>query len=108
MEEFKQFFRQKYETSLVDFIKGDTSGNFEKILVLALEGMRSTTVENDKIDSDVERLYKAGEGRWGTDESAFTEILTSRSFEHLQLVAQRYRELHHNKIQTGEDLRFFY
>jgi hypothetical protein len=106
MEEYKQFFRQKYETSLVDFIKSDTSGNFEKILVKALEGNRSTVVEQDKIDSDVEELYKAGEGRWGTDENIFTEILTKRSFEHIQLIAQKYREKHHNKFIAGKK-KFF-
>jgi len=92
VEEFKQFFRQKYECSLVDFVKGDTSGNFENILVKALEAKRSTTVENDKIDSDVEKLYKAGEGKWGTDEDTFIQILTQRSFEHLTKVSLKYKE----------------
>ena len=101
MEDFKQFFRQKYETSLVDFIKGDTTGDFEKILVAALQAQRSTTVENDKIDSDVEKLYKAGEGKWGTDEKTFIEILTTRSFEHLEKVAQRYQEKYKHTLESA-------
>jgi len=99
VEEFKQFFRQKYEQSLVDFVKGDTTGDFEKILVHALEAKRSTEVEKDKIDSDVEKLYKAGEGKWGTDEKTFIEILTQRSFEHLVKVAEKYKEKYKNTLE---------
>jgi len=99
IEEFKQFFRQKYETSIVDFVKGDTTGTFEKVLVKALEAKRSDVVENDKIDSDVEKLYKAGEGKWGTDEDTFIEILTHRSFEHLIKVAERYKEKHKHTLE---------
>jgi len=98
VEEFKQFFRQKYETSLVDFVKGDVSGNFEKVLVKAAEAKRSTEVEHGLIDSDVEKLYKAGEGKWGTDEETFIDILTHRSFEHINKVAQKYQEKHKHTL----------
>jgi hypothetical protein len=101
VEEFKQFFRQKYETSLVDFVKGDTTGDFEKILVSALEANRSTEVEKDKIDSDVEKLYKAGEGKFGTDEKTFIEILTHRSFEHLVKVTEKYKEKHKTTLESA-------
>jgi len=101
VEDFKQFFRQKYETSLVDFVKGDTTGDFEKILVKALEAKRSTEVDGNTIDSDVEKLYKAGEGKFGTDEGTFIEVLTHRSFEHLVKVAQRYKEKHKNTLEQA-------
>jgi hypothetical protein len=75
LEASKQFFRQKYESSMDEYVKGDTSGNFEKILIAALKGKRATEVQPGLIDSDVEALYKAGEGKWGTDEAKFIEIL---------------------------------
>jgi hypothetical protein len=101
VEDFKQFFRQKYETSLVDFVKGDTTGDFETILVAALQATRMTTVEEGKIDSDVEKLYKAGEGKWGTDERTFVEILSHRSFEHLRKVVQRYQEKYKHTLESA-------
>jgi len=94
VEEFKQFFRQKYDHSLVDFVKSDTSFNFEKVLIKAIEAERSTTVQQDKVDSDCESLYKAGEGKWGTDETTFIDILTQRSFEHIAILNQRYEQKH--------------
>jgi len=99
VDDFKDFFRKKYECSLVDFVKGDTTGNFERILVKTLQAKRENKVENDKIDSDVEKLYKAGEGKWGTDEDTFIEILTHRSFEHLVLVAQKYQQKYKNTLE---------
>jgi len=98
LEAVKQFFRQKYERSMDEWIKSDTSGNFEKILVHACAAKRDVVVRPELIDSDAETLYKSGEGKWGTDDKKFIEIFTTRSFEHLQLVNKRYNE------QRGHDL----
>jgi len=67
--------------------------------VKVLEAKRRTEVEHDKIDSDVEKLYKAGEGKWGTDEGVFTEILSTRSFEHLVLVSKKYKEKYKHDLE---------
>lgn len=100
MEELKQLFRQKYDRSLDEWVKGDTSGNFEKVLVHAVRATRSETVQHDLLESDAEVIYKAGEGKWGTDDKTFVEIFTARSFEHLQLLSKKYEtkrghDLHH-------------
>jgi len=99
IEDFKQFFREKYECSLVDYVKSDTSFNFEKVLVRALEAKRSSQIQPELIDEDVEHLFKAGEGRWGTDESTFIDVLVHRSYEHIQLVAKRYEEKHGHTLE---------
>lgn len=101
IEDFKQFFRQKYETSLVDFVKKDTSGHFETILVKCLQATRSTEDENDKVDDDVEKLYKAGEASWGTDDDTFINILSQRSFKHLEKVAQEYHKKHKKTLEQA-------
>jgi hypothetical protein len=46
----------------------------------------SDTVNDKLAQDDAEALYKAGEGRWGTDEAKFIEILTTRSRAHLLAV----------------------
>jgi hypothetical protein len=92
LEDAKQFFRQKYEKSMDEWVKSDTSFNFEKILIHALRAKRDEVVRPELVNSDAENLYKAGEGKWGTDETTFIEILTTRSWEHIHLVNQKYKE----------------
>lgn len=101
LEETKQFFRQKYEKSMDEWIKGDTVGNFEDILVACIKGNRSQEVQKNLIDSDVEALYKAGEAKWGTDDNTFIKILSERSFEHLQEVCKRYKEKHGKELSAA-------
>nr|BAK00160.1 predicted protein [Hordeum vulgare subsp. vulgare] len=49
VEEFKQFFRQKYGTSLSDLIAQEVSGDFREVLLLALEARRGVGVEEDLV-----------------------------------------------------------
>ena len=50
------------------------------------------------IDADVHSLYKAGEGRMGTDESQFIHILCNRPDAHLRSVFQAYQQRYHKKF----------
>ena len=42
---------------------------------------------------DAQRLYQAGAGRWGTDESVFTQIFATRSPLEIAMIATYYRQL---------------
>jgi len=50
---------------------------------------------------DAQRLWKAGEGRFGTDEAVFIEILTQRSFPQLHLIAQIYGQIAGHSLDLG-------
>ncbi|CAB1325606.1 unnamed protein product [Coregonus sp. 'balchen'] len=63
-------------------ITGDTSGPFQKLLVILLQ-----------------ELFAAGEGKVGTDEEKFINILGNRSHEHLRLVFDAYKKLSGNDIE---------
>ena len=43
-----------------------------------------------KAKTDASRLYKAGEGRWGTDEEAFNVIFSTRNFYQLRETYNQY------------------
>ena len=42
------------------------------------------------VEEDLNRLYNAGEGKVGTNEDTFIEILTERSYDHLRALFKRY------------------
>ncbi|KAG4087345.1 Annexin [Neocallimastix lanati (nom. inval.)] len=94
-------YKQKYHNSLEKDIKGDTSGYFERLLVALVQGNRDETNTNYDVKADVEALYKAGEGRMGTDESAFISLLCSRSDTHLRKVFDRYQQKYGHSVEKA-------
>ncbi|ELW49090.1 Annexin A13 [Tupaia chinensis] len=55
-------------------------------------------VDKDLAGQDAKDLYDAGEGRWGTDELAFNEVLAKRSLKQLRATFQAYQ------ILIGKDM----
>jgi len=45
-------------------------------------------------------LYNAGEGKIGTDEMTFIQILASRSLSHLKKVFEQYQTQHGRTMET--------
>ena len=60
-----------FNKSMEKDVKGDTSGHFKRVLVSQIQGNRDETPTYDltAAKKDAQDLYKAGEGKWGTDES---------------------------------------
>lgn len=83
----------KSEGSLRDRIKSETSFNFERVLLSLIERDRMPPgfVDAPRVQSDCDALYRAGEGRIGTDDRTFLEIITRGSVEHLQAISALYR-----------------
>eukprot|EP00004_Rigifila_ramosa_P024495 TRINITY_DN7120_c0_g1_i1.p1 TRINITY_DN7120_c0_g1~~TRINITY_DN7120_c0_g1_i1.p1 ORF type:complete len:662 (+),score=185.92 TRINITY_DN7120_c0_g1_i1:22-1986(+) len=84
----------KYKSSLVEDIKGDTTGNYETVLVTLARAARRTgnTLKAGEAEQLADQLYKAGEGRIGTNDDTFISILTSYSPQELQAVAAAYKQ----------------
>uniref|UniRef100_A0A8C4KVC6 Annexin n=1 Tax=Equus asinus asinus TaxID=83772 RepID=A0A8C4KVC6_EQUAS len=85
-------YKDAYERDLEADVIGDTSGHFQKMLVVLLQGTREEddVVSEDLVHQDVQDLYEAGELKWGTDEAQFIYILGNRSKQHLRLVFDEY------------------
>jgi len=75
-----------------EWIRADTNFEFKKVLSQVLEAKRSQITQPELMDTDAEIICRAGQGKWGTNENQFLEVLSNRSFEHLQLVNQRFKE----------------
>ncbi|KAM9795198.1 annexin A5a [Neosynchiropus ocellatus] len=93
IREIAKVYKKELGGKLEKDICGDTSGHYQKLLVILLQGAREMGVREDRIQEDAKELYAAGEGKFGTDEETFISILGTRSVEHLRRVFQAYREI---------------
>nr|XP_046270896.1 annexin A5b [Scatophagus argus] len=94
-------YRQEYDDDLEEDVCGDTSGHFQRLLVILLQANRQTGIQEGNIESDAQVLFKAGEEKFGTDEQTFVTILGNRSAEHLRKVFDAYMKLSGYEIEES-------
>ncbi|KAK2491814.1 hypothetical protein MC885_010156, partial [Smutsia gigantea] len=89
----KEAYQRLFNRSLESDVKDDTSGKLKKILVSLLQANRDEggDVDKDLAGQDAKDLYDAGEGRWGTDELAFNDVLAKRNHKQLCATFQAYQ-----------------
>ncbi|XP_072281171.1 annexin A7 isoform X2 [Pyxicephalus adspersus] len=88
-------YKSEFGRDIEKDIRSDTSGHFERLLVSMCQANRdeSPTVNVQQAEADAQRLYQAGEGKLGTDESSFNLVLASRSYPQLKAVAEAYARI---------------
>ncbi|KAB0794607.1 hypothetical protein PPYR_11446, partial [Photinus pyralis] len=86
-------YESEFHNKLIDDIKGDTSGDFEDLLVEILHADRDEREVTDlnQAQTDYIRLYDAGVTLVGTDEKVFYDILCTRNYNQLRLIFQEYK-----------------
>lgn len=105
IKSIKEEYRRMYQKDLEKETMSDTSGHFKRLLVSLLQGNRDESGKTDPAAAaaDAQALYKAGEAKWGTDESKFNQIFCSRGFPQLQLVFDEYQKLTNHGIEKAID-----
>ncbi|XP_039921242.1 annexin A5 [Hirundo rustica] len=105
VQNIKQVYQQEYEANLEDKITGETSGHFQRMLVVLLQANRDPDVGVDEalVEQDAQVLFRAGELKWGTDEEKFITILGTRSISHLRRVFDKYMTISGFQIEETID-----
>ncbi|KAI9918876.1 hypothetical protein PsorP6_011270 [Peronosclerospora sorghi] len=92
----KKTYYEVYGEDLGSVLDNDLHGDFQKIILASLQAALvpyDPTIHNAaKVEADVEKLYKTGRGRMGTDEEGFVGVLVSCPPEHLRVVAAAYEK----------------
>ncbi|XP_074031470.1 annexin B11-like isoform X3 [Leptinotarsa decemlineata] len=96
----RQAYHSMYYKPLESDLKGDTGGTFKRLMVSLCNACRdeSMVTDHQKAAADAQALLRAGELRFGTDESTFNMILCQRNVAQLQLTFQEYQRI------TGHDI----
>jgi len=103
-DEIKQI--QQEDPRVIAAVLNDVSGDFKKVLNELLKGTREppgTPVNDDEAKSVAEKLYKAGEGKLGTDEEVFISVVAKRSPDFLARVSDHYKAIskHHHTLEQA-------
>ncbi|CAN0065410.1 unnamed protein product [Lampetra planeri] len=108
IREIVSCYKDEFGRDLEKDIKSDTSGHFKRLLISMCQGNRdeSPSVDLALALSDAQKLQSSGEGKLGTDESAFNMILAVRSFPQLQATFQEYIKLSQRDIINTIDREF--
>lgn len=95
IQAIKSTFKEVHGKDLAEEIKSETSGDLQSTLIKLVEGKRSTSekVDEDLAYEDATKLLEAGEDKWGTDESVFVKVLTTRSTTQLQATFEAYKHV---------------
>jgi len=80
-----------------------SSGNFAKVVETVLKGARDEreSIPDDEALTAAERLYKAGEGKLGTDEKVFNEIITKYNPHALKQISHEYQKKHKHTLEQA-------
>jgi hypothetical protein len=80
-----------------------SSGNFARVTEIVLKGKRDEreSIPDDEAATTAERMYKAGEGKLGTDEKVFNEIITKYSPHALKQISHHYQAKHKHTLEQA-------
>ncbi|TKX20689.1 annexin-like protein 2 [Elsinoe australis] len=98
----KQAYQQTYRRSLESDVKGDLSMKTERLFTMVLSARRneeSTPVIPQQTDQDVQELYRATEGKSGTDQITVCSIISSKSDGQLRAIAHAYKAKYHRSLE---------
>jgi len=96
-------YQAMFKKGLEAAVRDDTSGNLEKLLCNLIIHPRPAPHVADaaRASADAEILYRAGEGKIGTDESAFINVMSTNSYQQLALIDQAYRTSHKKGLELA-------
>ncbi|OUM65615.1 hypothetical protein PIROE2DRAFT_20295 [Piromyces sp. E2] len=99
-------YKRIYGKDVENDVKGDTSGYVRRLYTVLLQGNRDETNNARDAVADAETLYRAGEGKIGTDEMAFISMLCNRPDAHLRQVFDIYQQKHGHTIEKAISKEF--
>uniref|UniRef100_UPI00398EC67B annexin A5-like n=1 Tax=Pristiophorus japonicus TaxID=55135 RepID=UPI00398EC67B len=98
-----QAYKQEYGNDLEEDVASDTSGHFQRILVILLQANRdeNTAYDETAVKKDAQELFQAGELKCGTDESMFLTIIGTKSVHYLRQVFTEYMRISGYEIEES-------
>jgi hypothetical protein len=100
-----EYYERFYDENLMDRIRAELGANMENLCCKLVAGCRNRTYPQPASSPSfnaravAERLYAGGEGKWGTDEGAFIDILISHTAAELKSIMDHYDSSYNNSLE---------
>ncbi|KAM3175731.1 hypothetical protein ACTXT7_007936 [Hymenolepis weldensis] len=94
IQQIKEAYMRVFECDLETDMANETSEDFQSIMLLLLKAERNEDpiVDQARVINDAFMIYKYGKRIYATEEGVLTKILTSRSFAHIKLLTNYYKQ----------------
>lgn len=99
----KQTYQQTYRRNLESDVKGDLSAKTERHFMMVLAANRaedSAPVIPQSIDQDVMDIYRATEGKLGTDQLVVCSILSTRNDAQIRAIGVAYEQKFRRNLES--------
>lgn len=108
LKQIKERYQELYKANLEEEVASETSGDIKRLLISTLQCNRgeNTNLDINALNQDLQELYDAGEGQWGTDESAFNKVFSIRSPAELKYLNNKYAEVAGKSLFSVIDSEF--
>jgi len=100
------------DADLYKKVLDDISGDFKRLIIQVARGERPNDTISPKEAEDIAQLfYKAGEGKIGTDEGKYIDVITKHSLHSLHQIDEVYKAKHKHGLvkaiesETSGDLK---
>lgn len=103
MAAIKAQYQRTYRRDLETDLKSDLSMKTERHFLMVVAGTRaesSAPVIPQQIESDVLEIYKATEGKLGTDELLICQIFSSRNDAQIGAIARSYEQKYRKSLEA--------
>lgn len=98
LKEAAAAYQRLYNKNMEADIKSDTGGDLGRVYAQVLSPSRGT--RQGDAAADIEALYKAGEGKIGTDEATFINIIATATPAYLETIYYGYAQKHGKALDT--------
>jgi hypothetical protein len=108
LKQIKEKYKEKIGKDLESDLKSDIKGDLQKILLPIVQLKRSDNKKPnvDECQQKAKKLQEGGVKKWGTDESVFSQILSTSSPEELICISQEYHKITGETILEAIDKEF--
>lgn len=103
IQAIKSTYQRTFRRRLEDSLKSDLSGKVERHFMIVLAANRaedSAPVIPQQVDEDVMNIYRATEGKMGTDEVLVSSIFSGRNDNQLRAIAHTYKQKFHKDLEA--------